>query len=117
MSDTPTIYDMFDRVRKKVHSFTTARPRFPGPIPPEPPGPIDTDLVLLASDRRIIEVFLPWLKKVEEKAVQLADDFHTSHAETSYWLGYSASLRSLRECFDAWRENRTPAPQKGPLNE
>ena len=109
------MYDFFDRVRNKVRSFRPATPQ--QEEPPSPAETLATQMRALAMDRDVNNLLLPFLQKVEAKALKLADEFHSSHAETSYWLGYSASLRSLRECFDAWRDNRTPAPQKGPLNE
>lgn len=98
-----------------MHVFGTPTPR--EAEPPKPEEVLAAQMRSLAMNGEVNSLLLPFLAKVEAKALKLADEFHSSHAETTYWLGYSASLRSLRECFDAWRENRLPAPQKGPLNE
>lgn len=105
----------FDLVRDKVRAF-----RPPTPRQAEPPSPAESlaaKMHSLALDGEVNSLLLPFLEKVEAKSLKLADELHSNHAETSYWLGYSAALRSLRECFNAWRDNRLPAPQKGPLNE
>lgn len=111
----PSIYDFFDKVRKKVHTFGTPNPR--EAQAPKPEEVLANQMRSLAHNGEVNSLLLPFLERVEKKALKLADETHSNHAETSYWLGYSASLRSLRECFDAWRDNRLPAPQKGPLNE
>lgn len=108
------VKDFFNEVRARIRA---RKPQIREAEPPQPQEILARTMSELAQNRTLNDQFLPWLLKVESRAHRLADEMHSNHAETSYWLGYSAALRSLRECFDAWRDNRPPAPQKGPTNE
>lgn len=72
-------------------------------------------IVSWAGDTTCREDFIPYLTDLIDRANLRARTNFSNHAETSFWLGYVSSLEALREHFLAWRDNRTPTPQKGQL--
>lgn len=79
----------------------------------EPPVPTPIPAIAEWSSARGHEDFDKYLNEWLDRADARARLSYLNHAETSFWLGYGCALETLREHFTAWRDNRTPTPQKG----